>query len=164
MPWNFTYIFQTYIWTIWHTSNVPHPCALTFEYIAEIACKKGHFVSAENFNVWCTQRVGSGHFFQQNFQDVILTPNRAALNTQTWNWGHLKKSRFFHRTPYLQPIIIEKTVKRCEWEPRHWSLSLSSSAILVVLRNWAIKPSSCWAIVQPSSCQAIKPLSCRAQR
>ncbi len=38
-------------------------------------------------------------FFQRNFQDLILAPSRADKNTQKWNWGHLKKSHFFHRTP-----------------------------------------------------------------
>jgi hypothetical protein len=29
----------------------------------KIACKMGHFVSVKRFNVWGTQRVGSGQFF-----------------------------------------------------------------------------------------------------
>jgi hypothetical protein len=39
--------------------------------MAEIACKMGHFVSEEQFNVWHTQRVGYGHFFQWTFQYII---------------------------------------------------------------------------------------------
>jgi hypothetical protein len=38
------------------------------------ACKTGHFFSAEHFDVlWRIHLVSSGQFFQQNFQDVILT-------------------------------------------------------------------------------------------
>ncbi len=88
--------------------NDPHACALTFEYVAQIACKMGHFVNAERFNVRCTQWVGSGHFFSTKFQYIILAPNRAALNTQKWKWGHLKKSRFFHRTPYFW--IVQQSI------------------------------------------------------
>jgi hypothetical protein len=34
----------------------------------------GHFVSEEQFNIWRTQRVGYGFFFQRNFQEIILIP------------------------------------------------------------------------------------------
>jgi hypothetical protein len=43
------------------------------------ACKMGHFVSVKHFHAWGTQRVGSGHFFQQNFQDTILAHSRAVF-------------------------------------------------------------------------------------
>ncbi len=37
-----------------------------------------------------------------------MTPNRAALNTQTWNWGHLKKSRFSTGPPNKDILMVLK--------------------------------------------------------
>jgi hypothetical protein len=43
----------------------------------KIACKMGLYVSTEHFNVWHTQWVGSGIFFQQNFQDIMWLASQA---------------------------------------------------------------------------------------
>ncbi len=101
MLWNFTYIFQTYIWTVWHTSNVPHPCALTFEYIAQIACKKGHFVSAERFNVWCNQRVGFGHFFSTKLSGCHIDTLLSSFEHSDVELGPFEKITFFPPDPLL---------------------------------------------------------------
>ena len=47
------------------------------------------------------------NFLERNFQDIILAYSRAVKNTQKRSGGYLKKSRFFHRTPYFQPCIAE---------------------------------------------------------
>jgi hypothetical protein len=51
MPRNFTYSFQLSIKTFVHAYNAPNVCALAFANMAEIACKMGHFVSEEQFNI-----------------------------------------------------------------------------------------------------------------
>ncbi len=57
--------------------------------------------STQNVNFGGTAGKEVVVFFQPNFQDIILAPSRADWNTQRWSWGHLKKTIFFHRTPYL---------------------------------------------------------------
>jgi hypothetical protein len=51
MPQNFTYSFQLSIETFLHAYNALDVCALAFPNVAEIACKMGHFVSEEQFNI-----------------------------------------------------------------------------------------------------------------
>jgi len=51
MPRNFTYSFQLSIKTFLHAYDAPNVCALVFANMAEIACKMGHFVSEEQFNI-----------------------------------------------------------------------------------------------------------------
>jgi hypothetical protein len=62
MPQNFTYSIQLSFKTFLHAYNAPNVCAVAFAKKPEIACKMGHFVSQEQFNVWHTQRVGYGQF------------------------------------------------------------------------------------------------------
>jgi hypothetical protein len=50
-PQNFTYSFQLSIKTFVHAYNAPNVCVLAFANMAEIACKMGHFVSEEQFNI-----------------------------------------------------------------------------------------------------------------
>jgi len=69
MPRNVTYSFQLSIKTFSHAYNAQNVCALAFANMAEIACKMGHFVSEEQFNIVI--------FFQRNFQEIILIPIRA---------------------------------------------------------------------------------------
>jgi len=64
--------------------EVPSACAVVVTKSLEIACKTGHFVSACHFYVWCIQWVVSKHFFEQNFQGIILTSIRVHL----WNWHY----------------------------------------------------------------------------
>jgi hypothetical protein len=68
MPRNFTYSFQLSIKKKKHAYNAPNVCALAFSNMAEIACKMGHFVNEEQFNIWRTQRVGYGFFFNETFR------------------------------------------------------------------------------------------------
>jgi hypothetical protein len=49
MPQNFTYSFQLSIKKNLHA--YPNVCALAFANMAEIACKMGHFVREEQFNI-----------------------------------------------------------------------------------------------------------------
>jgi len=51
MPQNFTYSFQLSIKTFLPAYYAPNVCALVFANMAEIACKMGHFVSEEQFNI-----------------------------------------------------------------------------------------------------------------
>ncbi len=44
---------------------------------------------------------GSGHFFLPNFQDILLTPSRAVLNTQKGIWGHSKNHIFCPGPPTI---------------------------------------------------------------
>jgi hypothetical protein len=51
MPQNYTYSFQLSIKTFLNAYDAPNVCALTFANMDEIACKMGHFVSEEQFNI-----------------------------------------------------------------------------------------------------------------
>ncbi len=101
MPQNFTYLFQLCIKTFLQTWNAPYVCALTFEKMAEIACKTRHFdfVSAKHFNVWRTQQVGSAHFF--TFQDDILGPIRVNIKHSKVELGPFEKITFFPPDPLI---------------------------------------------------------------
>ena len=103
MPRNFTYSFQLSIKTFLHAYNAPNLCALAFANMAEIeiACKMGHFVSAEQFNIWRTQRVGFGQFFSTKLSGNHIDTYQSKLEYSNMELRLFKNITFFPPDPLL---------------------------------------------------------------
>ncbi len=67
----------------------------------KIACKRGHFVSVERFNVRCSQRVGSGPFFSMKLSGYHVVSYLSRLTHSAVELGPFGKITFSEEDPLL---------------------------------------------------------------